>query len=131
MMGHVLKTFLGLAAVSAVALSFTAVAEAAHCKGRHCKGPRADEPGVYRYIYVESNTGPQRAFAPVRHGPMGDQVKLPEGGSWIDCEVTCEYTLRRQTVDFWEGQTQKYTSPNYLRYDVDLTERRVRRRYPQ
>jgi hypothetical protein len=129
-MGHVLKTFLGLAAVSAAALAFTATAEAARCKGHHCKGPRADEPGVYRYIYVESNSGPQKAAAPVRHAQLGDQVRLPGSDIWLDCEVTCEYTLRRNTVDFWESQTQHYASPNYLRYDIDLTEGRVRRRFP-
>lgn len=129
-MGHVLKTFLGLAAASAVALSFTATAEAARCRGHHCKGPRMDEPGVYRYIYVESNYGGKKAVAPVRHGPMGDQVKLPDGGAWIYCEVTCEYTLRRQSVDFWDDQQNRYTSPNYLRYEIDLTDRRVYRRYP-
>ena len=130
-MGHVLKSFLGLVAASAVVLSFAAAAEAGTCKGRHCKGPRAgDEPGVYRYIYVESNYGTRKAVAPVRHGPYGDQVKIPEGGAWIDCEITCEYTVRRVSVDFWEDQQRGFTSPNYLRYDIDLNSAQVRRRYP-
>jgi hypothetical protein len=65
----------------------------------------------------------------VRHGPTGDQVRLP-GGTWLNCEITCEYTLRRTSVDFWEDQQNKYTSPNYLRYDINIDSGTVRRRYP-
>jgi hypothetical protein len=124
-MGHTMKSLLGIAAVSAVALSVATAAEA-RCRGHHCR--THDEPG-YRYIYVESNYGSRRAVAPVRQGPMGEQVRLP-GGAWIDCEITCEYTLRRTTVDFWEDQQNRSTSPNYLRYDIDLDNGHVRRHYP-
>lgn len=120
-----MKSLLGVAAVSAVALSLATAAEA-RCKGHHCKSH--DNSG-YRYIYVESNYGARRAVAPVRQGPMGEQVRLA-GGAWIDCEVTCEYTLRRTSVDFWEDQQNRYTSPNYLRYDYDIDSGRFTRRYP-
>lgn len=128
-MGHVSKSLFGLGLAAVAALSFATAADAGTCKGRHCKGPRADEPGVYRYIIAESNFGSRRQAAPVRHSALGDQVKLP-GGSWADCEITCEYTLRRLSVDFWEDQQRHFTSPNYLRYDIDVDSRTVRRRYP-
>ncbi len=131
MMGNVLRSFLGLGAAAAVVLSFAAAADAGGCKGRYCKGPRVGhEPGAYRYIYVESNFGSRKAVAPVRHGRWGDQVKIPGGGAWVDCEITCEYTLRRVSVDFWEDQRDGFTSPNYFRYDIDLDTGQVRRRYP-
>jgi hypothetical protein len=130
-MGHGLKFFLGLGAAAAAVLSFAAAAEAGVCKGRHCKGPRiGHEPGVYRYIYVESDFGHRSVAAPVRRGRWGDQVKIPGGGAWIDCEITCEYTLRRVSVDFWEDQRNGYTSPNYFRYDIDVDTGHVRRRFP-
>lgn len=129
MKGHLVKSVFGLAGLAAVA--FAGVAEAGkYCKGRDCrKGPYADEPGVYRFVYAESNFGGKRLVAPVRESRLGDQVRLP-GGSWVDCEITCEYTLRRVSIDFWEDQTRKTTSPNYFRYDFDLTDHRLRRRYP-
>lgn len=129
-MGHVTKTLLGLVAASAVALTFTATAEAARCRGEHCKAARADEPGVYRYVHVEASTGGKRAFAPVRRGRFGDQVKLPNSKIWLDCELSCEYTLRRQTVDFWDHEGGRTAPVGYLNYEVDLTEGRVRRRFP-
>jgi len=129
-MGHILKSILGLAAASAVALAFTATAEAARCKGHQCKGPRADEPGVYRYIYVQASTGGKKAFAPVRHGEFGEQVKLPGSVIWLDCEISCEYTLRRQTVDFWDNEGGKSAPVGYLNYEIDFTDHRISRRFP-
>lgn len=128
-MGHVLKSLLGMGLAAVAALSMAATVEAASCKGQRCKGPRTEEPGVYRYIYVESDYGPRRASAPVRHSALGDQVKIP-GGTWVDCEITCEYTLRRLSVDFWEDQGRHVASPGYLRYDIDIDTGRVHRRYP-
>jgi hypothetical protein len=123
-MGHVFKSLLGLGLTAAVAFSLTTTAEARRCKGHSC-----DDSGAYRHIYVESNYGSRRVVVPVRHSRLGDQVKLP-GGSWVDCEVTCEYTVRRLSVDFWEDQQNHFTSPNYLKYDLDLGTGRIERRYP-
>lgn len=130
-MGHISRTFLGMAVLAVAATGLSGVAEAGRaCKGRDCRhGPYAGEPSVYRFVYTESNYGGKRVAAPVRAAPLGDQVRLP-GGSWIDCEITCEYTLRRVSIDFWEDQTRKTTSPNYFKYDFEVdTGRFHRRRY--
>jgi hypothetical protein len=129
MKGHVLQTVAALGGLTVAFAGGLGSAEAGkYCKGRHCD-PYADEPGVYRYVYTESFIGRRRATAPVRHAPLGDQVQLP-GGSWIYCEVTCEYTLRKNTVDFWDDQTRRTTSPGLLRYDFEVdTGRLHRRRY--
>jgi hypothetical protein len=123
-MGHVYKSLLGLGLGAVAALSLATAAEAGRCKGHSCK-----DSGAYRHIYVESNYGSRSVAVPVRHTRLGDQVKLP-GGSWVDCEITCEYTVRRLSVDFWEDQQNGYTSPNYLKYDLDLDTGRIERRYP-
>jgi hypothetical protein len=66
--------------------------------------PRPDCCGeVYRFVYAESWYGSQKVTAPVRHAGNGDQVLLP-GGPWVDCEFSCEYTLRKQRLDLWEKQ---------------------------
>jgi hypothetical protein len=62
----------------------------------------------YRFVYAEGWYGSKKIVAPVRHADLGDQVRLP-GGTWVYCELSCEYTLRKQTLDFWErarGQEQ-------------------------
>ena len=92
-MGHVYKSLLGLGLAATAVFSLTTAAEARRCKGHSCK-----DSGVYRHINVESNYGSRRVVVPVRHTRLGDQVKLP-GGSWVDCEVTCEYTVRRLSVE--------------------------------
>jgi hypothetical protein len=70
--------------------------------------------GEYRHILVESVHSSRRVIVPVRPARLGLQVKLP-GGAWVDCEITCEYTVRRMHLDFWEGQGQNFTSPGYFR----------------
>jgi hypothetical protein len=130
-MGHIGKAFWGVAAMSAAALCLASTAEAGkRCKGRDCRA--YDEPGVYRYIRAEATFGSKSVIAPVRHGEWGDQVRTP-GGNWVDCEVTCEYTLRRLTVDFWDGQGSggSTITPGYFRYDIDLDTGEVRRRGPR
>ncbi len=82
---------------------------------RHCCG-------IYRFVYAESWYGFKRVVAPVRHALHGDQVLLP-GGAWVYCSVTCEYTLRRQSLDFWQGQGaggDDQTSPGYFRWNFYL-----------
>ncbi len=61
----------------------------------------------YRYVTAVSNYDVnERITAPVRRTRLGDQVKLP-GGPWVYCEVTCRYTLRRQTIDFWNTLSEE------------------------
>ena len=134
MKGHIMKSVLCLAAVSAAAtLALVGAAEAGKCKGRTCRvapPPYADE-GAYRYVRAEATTGGRTVIGPVRAGKWGDQVRTP-GGNWYDCEITCEYTLRRLTVDFWEGQgSGRFVSPGYFRFDVDLDTGHVYRRGPR
>jgi hypothetical protein len=74
---------------------------------------------IYRHVRAESHSSMRSVVAPVRHGPVGDQVMIP-GGSWHDCEITCEYTLRRVYLDFWEDQSDNFTSPGYFRYVIPL-----------
>lgn len=127
-MGHFIKSVLSAAAVSALAFSFTGIAEAG-CKGRHCKQDRYGDEGQ-GYVTAYSTFGQRTVTAPVRPGRWGDEVLIP-GGSWVDCEKTCEYTLRRLTVDFWDGVGQNGTiTPGYFRYDLDLDTGQTYRRGP-
>lgn len=71
---------------------------------------------TYRHVRAESFYSSRSVVAPVRRGPHGDQVMTP-GGNWYDCEITCEYTLRRVYLDFWEHQRDKFTSPGYFRFE--------------
>ena len=130
-MGHMWKFPLGLAAAAVLAGGFAGLAEAGSCKGRACKYERLpEEPGVYRYVTAEATYGGKTVTAPVRPGRWGDEVRTP-GGNWVDCEITCEYTLRRLTVDFWDGVGNNgFISPGYFRYDYDLDTGHVYRRGP-
>jgi hypothetical protein len=131
MKGHIMKSLLGLAGVSAAAvMAFAGAAEAGKCRGRHCGPAPYAEEGAYRYVRAEATIGGKTVIGPVRAGEWGDQVRTP-AGNWYDCEITCEYTLRRLTVDFWEGQGKRSVSPGYFRYDIDLDTGEVRRRGPK
>jgi hypothetical protein len=74
----------------------------------------------YRFVYAESWYGFKKVVAPVRRAEHGDEVRLP-GGTWVYCEFSCEYTLRRQSLDFWQGQgaggQSDQVSPGYFRKD--------------
>lgn len=135
-MGHFGKTVVCLAALSAVAVGVGLAASPAEagkrCRGQSCRlAPYADEPGVYRHVRAEATFGGKVVVAPVRQGEWGDQVRTP-GGNWVDCEITCEYTLRRLTVDFWDGQGRgNFVSPGYFRYDIDIDTGETRRRGPR
>lgn len=68
------------------------------------------------YITAYSDYGNGIVRGPIRHGPYGLQVKLPNG-PWIDCTKSglifrrhhpCSETLRRETVDFWESQQEDH-----------------------
>lgn len=92
--------------------------------------PYRDCCGVYRFVYAESWYGFKRVVAPVRRAELGDQVRLP-GGSWVYCEFSCEYTLRKQSLDFWEGVTGQgqNVSPGYFRKDFYIDDYGHRRGY--
>ncbi len=132
MKGHFGKALVCALALSGVALGTAGIAEAGkHCKGRACRpAPYAEEPGILGYVRAEATIGGKVVVGPVRAGPHGDQVRTP-GGNWYDCEITCEYTLRRLTVDFWDGMgNSRMISPGYFRFDVDVDTGRVTRRGP-
>ena len=130
-MGHGLKFLLGVAAASVLTASFAGITDAGTCKGRHCKKERFDdEPGIIGYVTAEQTFGSKTVTAPVRRGGWGKQVRVE--GYWHDCEITCEYTLRRLTVDFWDSQGNgHFVSPGYFRFDLDLDTGEVYRRGPR
>ncbi len=124
--------------IGAAALSFVAAALAeeagsqpgqdnstaaalAHPKRKHAvnRAPQPDCCEPYRYVYGESWYGNRKAVAPVRRGAQGDEVQLP-GGVWVACEFSCEYILRKQSLDYWEKQgsgTGSQYAPTYPRED--------------
>ena len=128
-MGQIVNSALGVAMAAALSIGFAGLADAGTCKGKRCKD-RYDDGEGYRYVTAQASIGGQTVTGPVRQGKWGDQVQTP-GGNWYDCEITCEYTLRRLTVDFWDGQgSGRFVSPGYFRFDYDLDENRFyRRRY--
>jgi len=74
----------------------------------------------YRYVYAEFWYGARKVVAPVRHGPGGDEVLLP-GGIWVNCQLSCEYTLRKQTLEYLESQgagSGSQFAPAYPREDT-------------
>lgn len=93
---------------------------------KHRGAPWREAEG-YRVVYAESWYGFKKVVAPVRRAELGDQVRLP-GGTWVYCEASCEYTLRKQSLDFWEGVTGDgdTVSPGYLRKDFYLDDLRRR-----
>ena len=56
--------------------------------------------GGYRWITAQSEFDFRTVSGPIRPGPNGNQVRLP-GGTWLNCEYSCEYTLRSNTLDFF------------------------------
>jgi hypothetical protein len=127
MKGHLGKFVLGLAALSA---AFVGLADTADAGKR--RRAYDDEPGVYRYVRAEASIGGATVVGAVRPGKWGDQVRTP-AGNWYDCEITCEYTLRRLTVDFWDTQGRNAigSSPGYFRWDIDPDTGRTYRRGPK
>jgi hypothetical protein len=74
---------------------------------------------VYRYVYAEAWYGNQKIIAPVRRGECCDQVQIP-GGAWINCVFSCEITLRKMRLDYWQDHGAGYNkelSPGYPRSD--------------
>lgn len=129
-MGHILKSTFALAVASTLAVGLAGVAEAGKCKGKSCKSDRYAEE-EYGYVTARATIGGKEVTAPVRPGPYGrPQVDIGHN-TWVDCEITCEYTLRRHTVDFWDFDGGRTASPGYFSYDVDLDTGAVYRRGPR
>jgi hypothetical protein len=97
--------------IAAGVFGVAAVAHAAEISEGCC------EP--YRYVYAEFWYGDRKVVAPVRHGPIGDEVMLP-GEIWVPCQFSCEYTLRKQTLHYLESQgagSGSEFAPTYPRAD--------------
>lgn len=86
--------------IALLAVAATLATATADAQGYRHRGP--SERGDY--VVAESRFGRGTVSGPVRPGPTGWQVRLPDG-TWIDCVRSCSDTLRRQTVDFWDNAT--------------------------
>lgn len=121
---RVLVTFAGILALTAT------VAAAADTGPQPDTGPKAHvlrrapykdccEEG-YRFVYAEGWYGSEKLVAPVRRGEFGDEV-LVEGVGWQHCGLSCEYTLRKQSLAYWqdlrEGRKRIAPPPPYPRSD--------------
>jgi hypothetical protein len=105
--------------LSAGALALTVLAHAAtldvaeaQYKPRY-EGPRVAEG--YRYVTIKTDSGRKRITAPVRRGPYGDEILVPDIG-WIKCGWNCQYTLQKNVLDparQW-GKDAHEPSPGYL-----------------
>jgi hypothetical protein len=90
--------------VAAGVFGIAAVAQTAELSSK----PKAGAPSQgccepYRTMYAEFWYGARKVVAPVRRGPAGDEVLLP-GEIWVPCQLSCEYTLRKQTLHYLESQ---------------------------
>jgi hypothetical protein len=111
-----------LSAIASVCFAFAA--HAADIEGaRHKPRLRSTAPvccgEVYRYVFAEAWYGNQRLIAPVRRVGCCDQVQVP-GGAWVECAFTCETTLRKLRLEYWQWQGAGYNkelSPGYPRED--------------
>ena len=65
--------------------------------------PRENRTGK---VTACSHYGSQCYTAKLVRSPVGWKMRL-RGGTLIHCEATCEDTLRRATVDFWEDQRER------------------------
>jgi hypothetical protein len=95
------------------------VASAVFAAGAYAQSRRGQPH--YVYITAESRYGTATVTAPVRNGPAGRlEVRLP-GGTWLECGLSCRETLRRETVDFWQGEGRgrpggDINGPGYLQF---------------
>ena len=115
---------LGLAASAGSAAAQEANAQVKH---KHAAGAKAGpyrkdcrgEGEVYRHIYAEAWYGNQKVMAPVRRVGCCDQVRFPTG-EWIPCEFSCEITMRKMPLWYWQDQGAGYShsvTPGYPRAD--------------
>ncbi len=64
---------------------------------------------IYRYVYAEAWYGSEKIVAPVRRTVWGDQVQVP-GGAWVACVFSCEITIRKLELDYWQDQGAGYVN---------------------
>jgi len=57
-------------------------------------------------VTICSSYGRNCYTAKLVRSPVGWKMRL-KGGTLIDCGVTCDDTLRRATVDFWQDQRER------------------------
>jgi hypothetical protein len=102
---------LGLAAAPAAA----AGAGKPAAKRHHAAKPSSEEccPSccgeIYRYVYAEAWYGSEKIVAPVRRTAWGDQVQVP-GGAWVPCVFSCEMTVRKLRLYYWQDQGAGYVN---------------------
>jgi hypothetical protein len=87
-------------ALAAAALAITIAAPA--CQPEAVT-PREKREGK---VSVCSKYGSECYTAKLIRSPVGWKMRL-KGGTEIHCGVTCDDTLRRATVDFWEDQRER------------------------
>jgi hypothetical protein len=123
----ILRIFLTLAAMSAFACGAAAqdAKDSAMKRPGHKTRPHiAGQAGpdcceIYRYVYAEGWYGSEKIVAPVRRTAIGDEVQVP-GGFWVHCVFSCEITIRRMHLYYWQDQGAGYVNglnPNAPRND--------------
>ena len=117
--------FLGLAASANAADTGSKEEAAAPLRHKHSTAKAAPyrqdccgEGEVYRHVYAEAWYGNQKVVAPVRHLGCCDQLQLPTG-EWLPCEFSCEITMRKMPLWYWQDQGAGYShaTPGYPRAD--------------
>ncbi len=118
--------FLGLAASASAAETGSKEEAPAPLRHKHSTAKAAPyrqdccgEGEVYRHVYAEAWYGNQKVVAPVRHLGCCDQLQLPTG-EWLPCEFSCEITMRKMPLWYWQDQGAGYShavTPGYPRSD--------------
>jgi hypothetical protein len=120
--GAILFGLTGIACAADTGNTQDAAAVQAPFKAKHRRAPYLNREccgEVYRYVYAEAWYGNQKVVAPVRRIGCCDQVQIP-GGAWIDCVFSCEITIRKMRLGYWQGLGAGYDnerSPGYPRAD--------------
>ncbi len=94
----------------AAAADFAAAREAVppkHVTRKALPQRQAADGEVYRHVYAEAWYGNQKVIAPVRHAGCCDEVQVPTG-EWIACEFSCEITMRKMPLGYWQDQGAGY-----------------------
>jgi hypothetical protein len=75
---------------------------------------------VLGYVTAESRYGNGITSGPVRRGPRGRLEVGLARDTWIECGRSCSDTLRRNTVDFWNGRGGRHADdingPGYFSF---------------
>jgi len=73
-------------------------------------GIAQDESPIPDHVTAESRFGHGSIEGKVRGTNLGPQVQLPSG-IWIYCRRSCSETLRVETIDFFEANTNSPPQP--------------------